>query len=46
MSMMNEEQTRAYYDGLAAGINRYARMRDGIYYVGTTGKTLRGADTE
>jgi hypothetical protein len=40
---MNESETRAYYQGVLDGLWRYAWMKDGTYYVGTTGKTLREA---
>lgn len=36
-------QTRAYYQGLRDGICKYAHWRDGVQYVGTTGRTLRSA---
>lgn len=36
-------QTRAYYQGLREGIVMYAHWRDGVQYVGTTGKTLEVA---
>lgn len=36
-------QTRAYYQGLREGIEMYAHWRDGVQYVGTTGKTLKVA---
>ena len=36
----------AYYDGLKEGVWRFAHMKDGVYYVGTTGKTLREAQAE
>ena len=34
---------QAFIEGVLAGIEAYAYMRDGIYYVGTTGKTLKEA---
>jgi hypothetical protein len=34
------EVVNAYYDGLADGIRMYAHWKDGVQYVGTTGKTL------
>lgn len=37
------EAINAYYDGLCDGIYAYAYMRDGVYYVGTTGRTLKQA---
>lgn len=36
-------QTRAYYDGVREGIEQYAHWRDGVQYVGTTGRTLKEA---
>jgi len=36
----------AYYDGLREGVWRFAYMKDGVYYVGTTGKTLKEAQAE
>jgi hypothetical protein len=33
-------QSRAYYQGLRDGIRHYAHWRDGVQYVGTTGRTL------
>jgi hypothetical protein len=36
-------QSRAYYEGLRDGIYRYAHWRDGVQYVGTTGRTLKQA---
>ena len=33
----------AYVRGLCDGLAAYAHMKDGTYYVGTTGKTLRQA---
>lgn len=35
-------QTRAYYQGLREGVERFAWWRDGTQYVGTTGSTLKG----
>lgn len=42
---MNELELRAYYRGILEGLWRYAWMKDGTYYVGTTGKTLKSAQT-
>ena len=39
-------QTRAYYKGMREGINRYAHWKDGVQYVGTTGRTLNQAIAE
>lgn len=36
-------QTRAYYQGLREGVSLFAHWRDGVQYVGTTGKTLKQA---
>ncbi len=36
-------QSRAYYEGLRDGIHQYAHWRDGVQYVGTTGRTLKEA---
>lgn len=32
---------RAYYEGLREGVGMYAHWKDGVQYVGTTGKTLK-----
>ena len=37
------QQTRAYYQGMRDGVERFAWWRDGIQYVGTTGRTLKEA---
>lgn len=42
----NIENVRAYYDGVKYGIYKYAWWKDGIQYVGTTGKTLKEAYAE
>jgi hypothetical protein len=34
-------QTRAYYQGLREGVERFAWWRDGTQYVGTTGAELK-----
>jgi hypothetical protein len=36
-------QTRAYHEGLRDGVHMYAYWRDGVQYVGTTGRTLGDA---
>lgn len=36
-------QTRAYYQGLREGVTMYAHWKDGVQYVGTTGRTLEVA---
>lgn len=33
----------AYYEGLRDGVKQYAHWKDGVQYVGTTGRTLRDA---
>jgi len=35
--------TQAYEQGLKDGIWKYAWMKDGVYYVGTTGSTYKEA---
>ena len=40
---MNENEIRSFYDGVREGVWTYAWMKDGVYYVGTTGKTLQEA---
>jgi hypothetical protein len=35
--------TKAYYNGIREGIEQYAHWKDGVQYVGTTGKTLEKA---
>ena len=39
----SREEIEAYYDGLREGVHMYAYMKDGTYYVGTTGRTLKQA---
>lgn len=39
-------QSKAYYLGLREGLNMYAHWKDGVQYVGTTGKTLKEAIQE
>ncbi len=41
--MNDHDNLKYYYDGVKEGIRRYAWMRDGVYYVGTTGRTMREA---
>lgn len=36
-------QTRAYYKGVRDGLEQYAHWKDGVQYVGTTGRTLKEA---
>ncbi len=35
--------SRAYYQGRRDGISLYAHWKDGVQYVGTTGRTLKEA---
>ena len=44
--MNTREEINAYYDGLREGVYRYAYMRGGVYYVGTTGRTLKSAHAD
>ena len=44
--MATKEEIDAYYEGLREGVYIYAYMKDGTYYVGTTGKTLKSAYEE
>lgn len=39
-------QSRAYYKGLREGVKLYAHWRDGVEYVGTTGRRLSEALAE
>jgi hypothetical protein len=41
--MTEREAYNCYYDGMEAGVERFAHWRDGVQYVGTTGKTLKEA---
>lgn len=34
---------KEYYNGLVSGVCRFAHWKDGVQYVGTTGKTLKEA---
>ena len=40
---MQLAQSRAYYQGQREGVSLYAHWRDGVQYVGTTGRTLKEA---
>lgn len=41
---MNKKQsTKWFYEGMREGVRAYAHWRDGVQYVGTTGKTLAQA---
>jgi predicted transcriptional regulator len=44
--MTTKEEINAFYEGLREGVYMYAYMKDGTYYVGTTGKTLVKAYAE
>lgn len=44
--MVTKEEVNAFYEGLREGVHMYAYMKDGTYYVGTTGKTLKQAYAE
>jgi hypothetical protein len=41
--MTEREEIQTYYSGIAEGISKYAHWKDGVQYVGTTGKTLAKA---
>jgi hypothetical protein len=41
-----EKTTQAFYQGLRSGVTMYAHWKDGVQYVGTTGKTLEKALAE
>ena len=41
--MTKREEIQTYYSGMAEGISKYAHWKDGVQYVGTTGKTLKQA---
>lgn len=43
MTTLSQNEINAYYDGLREGVHMYAYMKDGTYYVGTTGRTLKQA---
>ena len=42
----NCAQKHAYKQGFLDGLYAYAYMRDGVYYVGTNGKTFEEAKAE
>lgn len=44
--MTEKEKLNAFYDGVKEGIWKYAYYKDGVQYVGTTGKTLKEAWAE
>ena len=35
-----EGAIRSFYDGVREGVTMYAHWKDGVQYVGTTGRTL------
>lgn len=37
------QEMKMYYIGLREGVSMFAHWRDGVQYVGTTGKTLKEA---
>jgi hypothetical protein len=41
--MSEREEIHTYYDGVKEGIWKYAWWKDGVQYVGTSGKTLKEA---
>jgi hypothetical protein len=43
MTTPSKQEIDAYYEGLREGVYRYAYMKDGTYYVGSTGRTLQQA---
>lgn len=43
MTTLSQNEINAYYDGLREGVYMYAYMKDGTFYVGTTGRTLKQA---
>ena len=44
--ILAREVINSYYDGMYQGIYLYAWMKDGTYYVGTTGRTFEEAKKE
>lgn len=45
-NMTSEKEIRAYFIGLLEGVCMFAHWKDGVQYVGTTGKTLDKAIEE
>jgi hypothetical protein len=43
MSTISENEISKFYNGMREGVTLYAHWRDGVQYVGTTGKTLSKA---
>lgn len=44
--MSERDAFNCYYDGMEAGLERFAWWQNGVQYVGTTGKTLEQAYRE
>ena len=44
--MKTRQEILAHFEGMRQGIYLYAYMRDSVYYVGTTGRTLKEAIAE
>ena len=42
----SKEEINSYYDGVIEGIHMYSWWKDGVSYVGTTGKTYKAAFNE
>lgn len=40
---MEENEIKAYYEGVKEGLWKYAHWQDGVQYVGTMGTTLKEA---
>lgn len=43
VKLEDKNSIQAYYKGLVDGVSYYAHWKDGVQYVGTTGKTLKKA---
>jgi len=41
--MKDAGRINEYYNGMVEGVRLYAHWKDGVEYVGTTGKTLKKA---
>ena len=41
--MDKQKEINAFYDGMIEGVYLYAWWKDGVQYVGTTGRTLKEA---
>lgn len=46
MKLESYQEIKAYYEGIKDGIRMYAWWKDGMQYVGTTGRTLLEAHAE